>query len=76
MLDPRVSNLARIVVEYCVEVQPKNRVAIIGHAEAAPLIRELYREVLRAGGYPLVNVQLEDMDYIFYKEASDDQLTY
>jgi aminopeptidase len=76
MPDPRVKNLARIVVEYCVEVQPKNRVAIIGYAEAAPLIKELYREVLKAGGYPLVNVQLEGMDYIFYKEASDDQLQY
>lgn len=76
MPDPRVQNLARIVVEYCVEVQPKNRVAIIGFAEAAPLIKELYREVLKAGGYPLVNVQLDGMDYIYFTEANDDQITY
>jgi aminopeptidase len=76
MTDPRVSNLARIVVEYCVEVQPSNRVAIIGYAEAAPLIKELYREVLKAGGHPLVNVRLEGMDYIYFSEANDDQLKY
>lgn len=76
MTDPRIANLARIVVEYCVEVQPKDRVAIIGYAEAAPLIKELYRGVLKAGGYPLVNAQLDGLNHIFFTEANDDQIKY
>ena len=49
MLTGLASRLARLVVQYCVDVQHGETVAIEGSTEALPLINEVYREVLRAG---------------------------
>jgi aminopeptidase len=76
MTDPRVKNLARILVQYSTKIQPNDFVAIYGRPVAAPLIREVYREVFRAGAKPYSFVTLEGMDYIFFTEASDDQLQH
>lgn len=76
MTDPRITNLARILVQYSTEIQPKDRVAIIGEPPADPLIREVYREVLRAGGHPHLALRFEDMEYVLFTEASEDQLNY
>jgi aminopeptidase len=74
--DPRVVNLARTLVQYSTKVQPNDFVAIYGQPAAAPLIREIYREVLQSGARPYPFVGLEGLDYIFFAEASDDQLTH
>ena len=76
MTDPRITNLARTLVQYSTEIQPKDRVAIIGEPPAGPLIREVYREVLRAGGHPHLLLKFEGMEYLLFSEASDDQLNY
>jgi aminopeptidase len=76
MTDPRITNLARTLVQYSTEIQPKDRVAIVGEPPATPLIREVYREVLRAGGYPHLLLKFEGMDYLLFTEANDDQLNY
>jgi len=84
MSDPRVNNLAQVLVKYSTEVKEKDLVAIIGRPLATPLINEVYREVLRAGAYPYLLVRgsppplpgLQGLDYIFYSEANDDQLNH
>jgi len=76
MSDPRIVNLARTLVQYSIKIKPKDRVAIVGEAVAAPLLREVYREVLHAGGFPHLLLQLERMEYILFAEANDDQLCY
>lgn len=82
MTDRRVKRLARTLVEYSAEVAPGDRVAIIGSSLAEPLIREIYRYALRAGGYPQVFMGrdvflfLGGMDDIFFQEASDNQLQH
>jgi aminopeptidase len=43
---------------------------------AAPFIRELYREALRAGANPRTRVEVEGIDVISVKEASEEQLTF
>ncbi|GAB4199842.1 MAG: aminopeptidase [Roseiflexaceae bacterium] len=45
-------------------------------ALAEPLVREVYREVLRAGGHPLLRISLESVEELLYQEASDEQLAY
>jgi len=82
MADPCVVNLARILVNYSTKVQEKDLVAIIGQPPATPLIQEVYREVLRCGGYPYLLALsfkpslpgFEGLDQIFFSEANDDQL--
>ncbi|NIS81297.1 MAG: aminopeptidase [Anaerolineales bacterium] len=84
MTDYRVENLARILVQYSTKIRPKDRVAILGQPAATPLIREVYREVLRAGGYPYVLLAsvpthmpgLADLGYLLLSEGNDDQLQH
>ncbi len=76
MSDPRIHKLARVLVEYGCEVQPKDRVVIRAGTAAAPLIEAVYEQVLKAGGYPDVMLSTPNMDEIFLKTANADQLTY
>ena len=76
MIDSRVQKLARVLVQYSTGVKPGERVQIAGTAASEPLLRELYREVLRAGAHPIVRMRLSDQDHLFYREAGDAQLDY
>jgi aminopeptidase len=76
MSDPRVVNLARILVHYSAGVRPGDRVAIMGTPLAAPLITEVYREILVAGGHPYPVVGLEGLGEILFKTGSDAQLQH
>ncbi|MFH1940719.1 MAG: aminopeptidase [bacterium] len=74
--DPRLTKLARLLVEYSVEVKEGDKVVISGTTASEPLLREIYREVLQAGGHPTVRMQFEDEDYIFYSLGKDFQIDY
>lgn len=82
MSDPRVVNLARTLVRFSTAVMPKDHVGIIGSPSAAPLIREIFRETLRSGGYPYVIMGVEallgmdGLDRILLSEANDIQLKH
>jgi len=77
MKDPRLENLAKILVNYSTKVKKNDKVMIRGRTlepVAAPLVLEIYSEVLKAGGFPHLYMNLEDQLYILLTEASDHQL--
>ena len=77
MADPRVSRLARLIAEYCVSIKKGDEVVVNAGLEALPLVREIYREVVTRGGYPLlVNLGDEVLDEIMYRYAPDDVLEH
>jgi aminopeptidase len=76
MRDPRLDKLADVLVNYSVGVKKGQTVRISGEPIAQPLIVELYRKVLAAGGHPLVRMSPDELAEIFYKNASDEQLRY
>lgn len=76
MRDPRIEKLADVLVNYSVGVKSGQSVRITGSPVAQPLIVELYRKVLEAGGNPLVRVTPDELGEIFYKTASEEQLRY
>ena len=76
MTDPRHAKLAKVLVEYCLDVQKKDLVLIRGGLPAAPLVREVYREVLLAGGNPVTRIALPGATEIFYGTAKKHQLDY
>mgnify|MGYP005845655485 FL=1 len=76
MTDPRIEKLAQVLVQYSAPVRPGDLVVIRANAVAAPLIQALYREVLRAGGYPLTQITVSGLNETFFKEASDAQLEF
>ncbi|MGD8605204.1 MAG: aminopeptidase [Anaerolineales bacterium] len=76
MIDPRFTKLAQTLVQYCTNVQKRDRVAIVVQPEGFPLGLEVYREVLKAGGYPYTVTKLDEQDFVFFSEANDDQLAH
>src|ERR1035437_2253452 len=76
MADTRIENLAKILVEYSVAVKQGDRVVINGPTLAEPLLKEIYVKVLQAGGYPFMMTSLPDIEELFFRHASDDQLQY
>lgn len=76
MRDPRLEKLADVLVNYSVGVRKGQTVRISGEPVAQPLVVELYRKVLQAGGHPLVRMTPDELAEIFYKNASDEQLRH
>src|SRR5688500_3144392 len=76
MRDPRLEKLADVLVNYSVGVKKDNVVRLNGPPLSQPLIVELYRKVIAAGGHTLVRMSPEELGEIFYKHASEEQLKY
>ncbi len=76
MTDPRIERLARALVEYSLEIQPEQLVAIQGTPLASPLILAMYERVLAVGAYPMPLVSLPGADELLFSHASDQQLAY
>jgi aminopeptidase len=76
MTDLRIEKLAQLLVTYSADVKAGNKVVIGGEVTSAPLLREIYRQVLLHGAFPYLNLELPGADYIFYKYANDEQLQF
>lgn len=76
MFDPRITKLAKVIVQYSTNINEGDEVVINAQISALPLVREIYREVLRVGGYPITLLGDEILEEIFYKTASTKQLKH
>jgi aminopeptidase len=76
MADIRIEKLADLLVNYSVRVHPGDKVAISGDIAAEPLIKAVYIDVLKAGGYPFTMVSLSGIEEIFFRYASTAQLQH
>lgn len=76
MTDPRLTKLADVLVNYSTGVKPGNLVRLSGPVVGRPLLVELYRAALRAGGYPFVWVNLDECQEVKLLEANEEQLTF
>lgn len=76
MADSRLQKLAQVLVHYSLKLKPGDKLMIEGYAIAAPLIKEVYREAVRAGAHVETEIGLPDLREIFYQEANDDQLSF
>jgi aminopeptidase len=74
MADSCYVNLAKILVQHSTQIKPKDKVMIIAYPPAEPLVVELFRQVLQAGAYPHTHIELEELDYLRFTTASDDQI--
>jgi aminopeptidase len=68
--------VARVLVDYSVNIRPGEFVRVRGAPEGAPLLLEIYRRVLERGGHPWLRVTLDQATEILFKHASDEQLQY
>jgi aminopeptidase len=76
MINTLYEKLAKLVVNYSLNVKKGDRVLIEGPNLAKELFQALFLEVLKAGGHPLVMPQVEGLRELFLKNASEEQLLY
>lgn len=76
MSDVRVAKLADLLVNYSNEVQPGDWSVIMGEVVCLPLLREIYRSVLKAGGNPEIVLSDPDSTFLRVQTGNDDQLNW
>ncbi|HEX3872444.1 MAG TPA: aminopeptidase [Pirellulales bacterium] len=75
-MDPRLTKLADVLVNYSTGVKKGELVRIGGNALSRPLIAALYRAVLKAGGHPVLAVAFDECAEILLADGTDDQLRF
>lgn len=76
MTDPRTENLAKVLVNYSTKVQTGDWVWVRGDVVALPLINEIVRYCLRAGGNVSLTLGSDDLTEINLVESSEEQLKW
>ncbi|MCZ6633394.1 MAG: aminopeptidase [bacterium] len=76
MPDNRIVQIADVLVNYSLSIQPGQKVLIRGESLAEPLIQETYRAALRAGALVTPQIGLPGLEKIFMDEANDEQLQW
>lgn len=76
MRDPRITALAKVLVNYSTGVKPGQLVRIAGDPVGLPLIEAVYEQVLKAGAHPMVQLKPGSCTDLFYEHANDEQLQY
>lgn len=76
MADPRMEKLAATLVNYSVEVKTGDWVVVSGDVNALPLINEVLRQVLNAGGNPSVRLNDDTLEETLLSTANEDQLRW
>ena len=76
MADIRIQRMAQVLVRYSLGVKKGERLAIQTDPTAAPLVREVVREAVRAGAFVETFIGIPGVREILLKEGSDEQLSY
>ncbi len=76
MLEDFAPRLAQVMAGYSTQIKEGDFVYITTSTLAAPLVEALYEAVVERGGNPYVNLKQPGLDEIFWRKASDAQLTY
>ena len=76
MINPNYEKLAKLVVNYSLNIKKGERVIIGSPTIAEELIRAIYVEVLKVGAHPHMDIEIEGTGELFYKYASEEQLLY
>lgn len=73
----KLRNLAHTIINYSIDLKKGETVVLKGYGfDGYPMIKELYREAIRAGGHPVVRFSTNELSRIFMEEASEEQLTH
>lgn len=75
-VNPLLEKYAQLLVDYCVELQPGDRVYIRSTTLAEPLVREVYKAALLAGAVPEVSLDFREQDRLLLRHGNDEQLSY
>ena len=76
MINRVYEKLAKIVVEYSLEIKKGHTVFILGPAFAKDLFQALNKEIIQVGAHPMIVPGIEGIKETFFKLASEEQLVY
>ncbi len=76
MPDPMLEKLAKVLVEYSLEVKSGDLMRIRGSDINVPLAREVYRLAVNKGAHPFLELAPEGFSEIFFKEAPEESLDW
>jgi aminopeptidase len=76
MSDPRVTKLAKVLIQYSLEIKPGQKLRISSSPLAQELTLAAYQEAIKAGAHVYVEQPIEECSEIFYKYASGEQLDF
>lgn len=71
-----LAKYAQLLVRYCLSIKEGERLYVSTTTLAEPLVREVWREALRAGAIVEVDMAFREKGRILYAEANDAQLQY
>jgi len=74
MVDGRVKEVAKVLVDYSTETKSGDRVLIRADLLAKDLALEVYTQALLKGADPWIRTDLPGVRYVFHKYASENQL--
>ena len=74
MTDPRISKLAKNLINYSCNIQAGEKVLIEAIGLEVPLVRELIKEVYQAQGLPFVTIKNKSVDRAILMGASAEQI--
>lgn len=75
-MESMLTRYAKLLTEYCLEIQPGDKFYIRTTTLAEPLVREVYRRALQLGGIVEVDFEFREQGRIMLQNASDAQLDY
>jgi len=75
-MDPRTIKMAEILVTHSARIIPGDRVAIEATTAAEPLIRALYIEILKKGGFPYLLLEIPEQDKELFTYGKDEQIAH
>ncbi|MFT7119851.1 MAG: aminopeptidase [Neolewinella sp.] len=76
MTESQLNAYAHLLVNYCVNLQPGERLFVNSTTQAAPLIREIQREVLKAGGHFEFSLTIEGQGVVMAEHGNEEQYRY
>ncbi len=74
MTDPRITQMADILVHHSLQVQPGEQILLSSTPLAKPLLEELYRKIFRCGAHPILMLSTDSFQRIFFEEATEEQI--
>jgi aminopeptidase len=76
MSDPRITKLAKLMVNYSLALKPGQQVIIRTHPLAEELTLAVYEEAIKAGAHVFIQNAVPGTEELFFKYASDAQLDH
>ena len=68
--------MAQTIAQYSVNLKPGDKFLILASVPGLPLAREVYREALTLGAFPVVRTLHPEMDELLYRHGTDDQVKF